>query len=87
MRRSPIEMMVDRACGFDPDAPSARQDFVILRCPECKKQRSVDREKSDPPGTVVVETSCLDCHKSGDFENVDYFNVKGEQINLDGKPL
>ena len=21
MARSPIEMMVDRACGFDPDAP------------------------------------------------------------------
>lgn len=85
MPRSPMQRMVDQACGFDPDAPIAPRDTITLRCPSCKKEKSADWDKTDPPGCAVVETTCHDCHNSGDFELVDYFNAAGEQINLDGE--
>ena len=87
MARSPIETMIDRACGFDQSAPRPVRDLVILRCPICKKEKKVDRHKSDPPGCTVVETACPDCSRSGDFEIVDYFNAAGAQIDCDGKVI
>lgn len=87
MARSPIDMMVDEACGFDQNAPRPLRDTVTLRCPMCQTSKIVDRHKSDPPNTAVVESSCLKCHKSGDFENVNYLNSAGSQIDLDGRAL
>ena len=56
----PIQMMVDRACGFDRDAWDRNRDLVTLRCPGCGKEKIVDRAKGDPPG-ASVELKCPAC--------------------------
>lgn len=82
MIRSPIEMMVDKACGFDPSKVEPR-DLVTLRCPTCKKEKPVDRDKSDPPGTAIVAVDCPDCNE-GDFEDVHYYRADGTEIIVEG---
>lgn len=77
-KRSPIEMMVDQACGFDPDAPENQP--VTLMCPDCKKTKSVSRDKTDPAGTAFIHLSCPDCWKDGGFENPSFFDVNGLEI-------
>lgn len=87
-RLSPIEMAIDQATGFRPDArpkPAPRPP-VTLRCPRCQKSKSVDRLRHDPPGTAVVEYPCPECHKQGEAE-VFYFDAAGRQLNVDGEPI
>lgn len=60
MSRNPIQMMVDKACGFDRDAWERSRDLIKLYCPICKKEKMVDRVKTDPPGTVF-KLKCPDC--------------------------
>jgi hypothetical protein len=82
--RSPIERMVDRACGVPDDyEPPPR---VLLECPGCRKTKNIALDQTDPPGTARVLTQCPECVK-GDFSSVEYFNAKGQQIDLDGKPI
>lgn len=83
MSRSPIEMMVDRACGFDPLKPYPR---VTLRCPKCRREQSAATDPTDPPNTAVVLCVCPKCHDGSKVE-VDYFDAKGRQIDLEGKPM
>lgn len=73
MARSPIEMMVDKACGF------SQEDIVKLRCPACGKEKYVAREAHDLPGTHTIEANCPDCPADG-FEEVLYFREDGTQI-------
>ena len=87
MAWSPLDMMIDKACGFDPSAPRPPRDTVTLRCPVCKSEKIVDRHKTDPQGTAVVESACLACLHSGDFDTVNYFSADGRQIDLDGNVL
>jgi hypothetical protein len=62
MGRSPIEMMVDQACGFDRAAWERQRslDLIKLYCPVCKKEKLVDRVKDDPPG-AVLKLKCPNC--------------------------
>lgn len=55
---------------------------VFLRCAFCGNAMRVERERSDPPGTVhVVTNECDICNAaSGGFEHVEYFDRKGRQI-------
>ena len=76
--RSPIEMMVDKACGFDPNAPQPPR--VTLRCPKCKKEKDAAMDQTDPPGTAVVLTQCPEC-VGGDFSTVDYFDKDGKEAS------
>lgn len=84
MSRSPIERMVDRACGIPDDyEPPPR---VTLRCPMCKREKDAAIDPTDPPGTKLVLTQCPEC-VGGDFSTVDYFDSNGRQIDLHGKPM
>ena len=75
--RSPIEMMVDAACGFDPEANAP----VVLYCPSCGRSKPTYLDKSDPEGTVRIESPCPDCKAStGDLPPV-YLGADGREIN------
>jgi hypothetical protein len=80
MARSPIEMMIDKACGYDPSKrPSPRPPAVILRCPSCAKEKGTWKHKSDPVGTAVVQSRCPECC-GGDFDTPIYFDHAGKEI-------
>ena len=81
--RSPIERMIDEACGFDPDAPEPKRDLLNLRCPQCSKVFLVDRSAVDPPGAAVIECPCLDCRDHDPV--VRWFNAEGRELDFDGK--
>src|SRR5271156_5863558 len=53
---SPIEMMVDKACGFDRAA--FEKSLVTLKCLVCKREKRVEREKTDPRGAAAIELCC-----------------------------
>jgi hypothetical protein len=78
--RSPIEMMVDRACGFDPDKPPPKraEPDIALCCPSCEETLMVYGDKTDPPGTSRVETDCPKC-ATGEFK-ISYFDADGNLI-------
>lgn len=75
--RSPIEMMVDKACGYDP---AKAVPTITLRCPVCSKEKEVGRHRTDPKEAKVVLSECLDCGKSGGFEEVWYLDSTGKEI-------
>ena len=76
---SPIEMTIDKACGFDRDS-FVPPPQVTLRCPACKAEKQVALDKTDPPNTAIVETTCPKCMRAGDFEQVLYFDATGNQL-------
>lgn len=78
--RSPIEMMVDQACGFDR-ASYTPPPQVTLRCPHCKRTKRVAMDKTDPAGTAVVETACDKCGEVGDRPEVHYYDAQGRWFN------
>ena len=77
MARSPIEMMVDKACGFDPSAP--RKPRVMLYCPKCKRRQSAALDPTDPPGTATVIVQCPKCN-GGDFDTPKYQDASGAEL-------
>lgn len=81
---SPIERMIDAACGFGPET-KARRLMIVLECPECGKTKTVRPDKTDPHGTARVRATCNEC--PDDAGIVDYFNEVGQQIDLDGHPI
>ncbi len=56
-QRSPIEMMVDQACGFDP----SKHRMILLKCPACGKSKTVERDDTDPEDAEAVVFSCPAC--------------------------
>jgi len=52
--RSPIDIMIDEACGVDSTVR-----WIMLRCPQCQRTKKVIRHDDDPPDEVVGE--CPDC--------------------------
>ena len=81
---SPIERMIDAATGYRPDGKPP-PEFVTLRCPECKRTMRVKKDRTDPPGTAVVEAVCDKC-PGEDRGGVFYFDAQGQEIFSDGKP-
>lgn len=65
------------------DEKQAREDLlrVTLRCPECKNQKLVPRDKTDPPETALVILQCDRCNE-GDFDSPMYFAADGRQLGL-----
>jgi hypothetical protein len=63
--------------------PTARHIMtreVTLLCPMCGRSVLVALDKTDPPDTARVETTCFDCSTPGDFEQVMYFDKSGKQL-------
>jgi hypothetical protein len=78
--RSPLERMIDAACGRDPGwRPTRALQSVTLRCPRCTRCATVPRHETDAPGTAIVEYPCHDCHPAPD-EAVHYFDIQGHAI-------
>lgn len=74
---SPIERMIDKACGVTPE--SIFPETILLRCPNCMREKRAAREKTDPNGTAVVVTQCPKC-VGGDFSSTQYFDSHGTEI-------
>lgn len=81
MSRSPIEMMIDKATGFDPNAPKPpRKPMVMLYCPKCKRRQKSPLEADDPPGTATVIIQCPKCN-GGDFDSPKYQDAAGNELS------
>jgi len=59
--RSPIERMIDEACGVPKDWKPKPHDIIILVCPKCGKRGSTDRMHDDPPDLKSLTVECPDC--------------------------
>jgi len=83
--RSPIEMMVDQACGFDREAWEAGRaereaKMIILRCPFCQKERKQNPDKKDPKGTKIVLCNCPQCVDVGHYCDTVYLDANGKSL-------
>lgn len=78
---TPIDKLIDKACGFDPLKASKRHWLVTLVCPKCKRSIRTISDKTDPRGTASVHFKCPECEPAGGFEdNPIYFNAAGQEI-------
>jgi hypothetical protein len=80
---SPIERMIDEACGIGPGSKPAPR--VMIECPKCGRTKLVPLEFPDPPGTSRIVFPCNKCEQDG--AGIYYFNAQGQQINWEGNPL
>lgn len=79
MRRlSPIEMMIDQATGYKPGSSPIQRSVITLRCPHCKRTKGAPLDKTDPPGTSVVEAMCDKCDDGGNKPEVHYYDADGK---------
>lgn len=89
-RRSPLERMIDQACGFDhklqliPDTredviTGKRPDLVIMRCSLCATEKIAARHDSDPKQAVFIVFPCPKCLRAAKGE-VRYFGADGAPI-------
>jgi uncharacterized protein YbaR (Trm112 family) len=73
--RSPIEILIDKACGVTEEKPP---HVIMLRCPVCKKSKVVEKDEYDPPMSVLQEFPCPHCR--GPQDEVKWFNEEGEEL-------
>ena len=78
MARTPIEIMIDRACGIPDNAVPLTP--ITLHCISCGRQQRAPRDPTDLPGTVVIKTRCPEC-VGGDFAEILYFDAAGKQLS------
>ena len=72
---SPIERMVDEACGMGRRIE--RQPMVRLLCRQCKRIKHVERHETDPEGTSIVEALCDRCDDGVSKSEVHYYDAQG----------
>ena len=78
-QRSPIEILIDRACGITDEEAPAAYESITLRCSQCGREQKAPRDEWDPPGAVIVQARCPRCVGDGP-DDVLYFAAGGEQI-------
>lgn len=77
---SPIEMMIDAACGItEADRIEWRKASITMRCPTCQTTRRAKRHAADPPGTETVVFPCDKCRK-GEGPKVIYLDEGGKPL-------
>lgn len=54
-------------------------DYVILKCPDCKKITPARKLDTDPQNTRRVILRCPECN-SGDFDTEHYFDKDNNEI-------
>ena len=79
-RRSPIEIMVDRACGVPDDYEPLP---VLLSCPDCGRQRRTERVEGDPEGTIEISVTCPECGHGDKECDIEYFGADGQRLYAD----
>ena len=77
MSRTPIEKMIDDACGITPQEIPAQ---IKLYCPKCERTGSATLEKSDPEGAVLAHIQCPECVQ-GDFDSPRFFDSNDEELD------
>ena len=82
--RTPIEIMIDRACGIterDTHAVVALSHWIMMHCPTCGREQYARRHWTDPPGTAVVQARCPECI-GVDGDEVIYFDAQKQQLTI-----
>jgi Zn finger protein HypA/HybF involved in hydrogenase expression len=54
-------------------------DYVLLKCPKCKREKLVDKQPTDPAKTHEVQLLCPDCNR-GDFAMQRFFDRDGNEL-------
>jgi len=71
-----INDMIDKATGYKP----SEKPQVLMKCPECKREKSIFFDpESMPAGTVVIDNCCPDCG-IGCKPTELYFDANGNEI-------
>jgi hypothetical protein len=83
--RSPIERMVDEACGIKNGDVTASSELVTLVCPKCQRRAQVEKYETDPVGTTEVHVVCDRCNP-GDFDVPVYFSADGQELFFADRP-
>ncbi len=80
--RTPIDRMIDAACGIDPD-----RGYVILTCPDCDRVKKVVRDETDHPKAAYVSYPCPGCRGESEPE-VEYFDAAMNPLHhwIDDQP-
>lgn len=81
MGRSPIEIMIDQACGFTEVVRPRPLPQIKIACPVCLKEDMTVRRNRDPKRAAVLEVPCPDC-SAGMGETVEfcYRDAAGQPI-------
>ncbi len=81
--KRPIDALIDKACGVQREPQVRSSDMVLLRCPDCKRKRRVQKHETDPRGTVEIILTCPECdHRrgGGTFDDPCYLDKNGKQL-------
>ena len=84
---SPIELMIDSACGVTEKRWMHTRENLPVRlvCTVCGKEKQVRLDESDPDGTRIIQYPCGD-HKQSQNESVPrYLNDGLCEILVDWK--
>lgn len=92
---TPIEAMIDAACGFDREAYRREQaairghdadgEWLILFCPSCGRFMADEHGETDPPKATLLELKCEQCNH-GDFDSPGYWDGAGRELGPDDWP-
>lgn len=75
---SPIDPMIDEACGYDRSA--WENNRVAVRCPKCTRSQFAPRDETDPEGTRIVIYLCPECRPDGFDDCPRYLDAEGVEI-------
>lgn len=78
MARTPLDIMIDRACGFDALKPLT----IMMRCPHCRAQKVVQRRSIDPVRATLLCYPCPSCEPSAASAEAVYLDGQGRQVPL-----
>jgi len=74
---TPLELLIDRACQVSDPEDHRCKRYILMRCRECLKEKSVLFDPSvDPKGALTLEFTCPDC--GGSNEPISYFDYKNQ---------
>lgn len=76
---TPLERMIDKACGYDPNAPTLG-GVGVLECPGCKRKQAYFPGQEDPPGTYRAVVPCLECVEKGVYDEPVFWDKSGRRL-------
>ena len=82
---TPIEALIDRACGYHPTDPwdAYRADperNILLQCMSCRRLIVTQRMKHDPKEAARITFPCNRCNTRVEGAQVQYFDADGKRI-------
>lgn len=83
--RSPIERMIDEACGLTPEKlaellATRKKLFLTMKCPTCGKEQKSRRAPSDPPNAALMLIPCPEHFPPGETVPVEYRDESGNAL-------